>query len=237
MSKEKWEMRYFRYATASLSLPRLRRALLSITTYRRLQSNHDGLGSRGLSASARAGRGDVTGLAARVTGLALLLRALPRDVTVLTTVVALSGATEATTTTTETARSTRGALPGDMADTTASVARFVTETGTTTETTVTTSTAETTGSSVTRLGAHSGNVTGLTASVALTTARGTAETTGTRTLRAGRRKVTFLTASVTSLVLGLRTFTAQVARETAVVAGRSLRRASGGDVALCEQNR
>lgn len=148
MSKEKWEMRYFRYATASLSLPRLRRALLSITTYRRLQSNHDGLGSRGLSASARAGRGDVTGLAARVTGLALLLRALPRDVTVLTTVlsrevrftsfielragkekknthVALSGATEATTTTTETARSTRGALPGDMADTTASLKHLV----------------------------------------------------------------------------------------------------------------
>lgn len=47
MSKKKWEMRYFRYATASLSLPRLRRTLLSITKYRRLRSNHDKLRQQG----------------------------------------------------------------------------------------------------------------------------------------------------------------------------------------------
>lgn len=131
MSKEKWEMRYFCYATASLLLPRLRSPSLHIVAYNPTTTS---LGSRGFSTSAGAGRGDVTGLAARVTGLALLLRAFPRDVTVLTTVlgrevrfifsarrkknthVALSGATEATT---ETARSTRGALPGNVANTTA----------------------------------------------------------------------------------------------------------------------
>lgn len=85
MSKEKWEMRYFRYATfCYLAYAAPYSPSLHIVAYNPTTTS---LGSRGFSTSAGAGRGDVTGLAARVTGLALLLRAFPRDVTVLTTVL------------------------------------------------------------------------------------------------------------------------------------------------------
>jgi len=213
--------------------------LQTISFSHKRSSTDLGGGLRG-AGTGRAGGGDVTDLTAVVASSALLLGALSGDVTVLAAVVAsLSTGTTAETATEASAATTtaagRRAFTRDVAYTTASVARLATLAASVSATAVTATVASSeTTLATTGLGAHSGDVSGLTASVAVTggSTTGTSSSTGSGSGRASGRKVPFLAARVAGLSLGVGALSAQMTGlATAVASGSASSRAGRSDVA------